>query len=369
MLALALGACNSAEPDPGGDDDDAPDAPDGCDPCAYTPAVTASDFTTLPDFTITSSVADRTLPVLIRYPTDATAPLGVVLWAHGGAWSNNSQNSNEDWSTVLAEAGYAVVHWSTVAPDDDQLAQMCIDAGVTDPTLCDDLSLAPEAGEDDQGDNPFNAIAIARPGDGRTILDALPGFAAQFEGAGIEVDFSRPVVAGWSGGSQVALQLAGATRDLAESLPPWSDPSDVPVAFIALSPQGPGFRGFYAADDGTSWDAVRGATLVVTGDCDEKVANDLTGPIRREAYENMPAGDKRLLYSTLPKSDEAKHATFNLDGLASEDDDVLALTDALISLVVAFTDAHAREDAPAQDWLDRDDVLTMVDGSGEWLSK
>jgi hypothetical protein len=164
------------------------------------------------------------------------------------------------------------------------------------------------------------------------------------------------------------LGLAGAVRPVSVELGNYSNPSDVPDAFLALSPQGPGDSRYFADDTATSWDAVRGPTLVMTGDGDLNPGNDIVGSERRLAFENMPPGDKWLFYST-QDSERINHGTFNLGDLDSADPQIASLNEALVSTALAHLDAHLRDRQQAREWLQTDNVITIVDGAGDWESK
>ncbi|CAN0348348.1 unnamed protein product, partial [Laminaria digitata] len=329
------------------------------------------DIQEIEGLSIPSNLEGRDRPVLIRYPADASGPLPVIIWAHAGSWSSTGHKSHKRWSTLLARAGYAVVHFAVVQPNEEHLGALCDRFGVTDPSACDDRSITGPPPEDpDNFINPFHSITVVRPADGAIITKALPMLSARLEEkSGTSLDVSKTIVAGWSGGAQVSLQMAGATRILAEGIPPHSDPDDSPIAFVGLSPQGPGFSNFFANDGGpTSWDAITRPTMIMTGVGDEKPNNDLTGPDRRAVFTHMPPGDKVLFYSTDP-ADSITHSSFNLDGFDSDNPAAKRLSTALASAMLAFCDAHARDHQPAKDWLASDAAVSLTEGNLDWESK
>lgn len=322
------------------------------------------DGLSLPD-----AIGSRTLPLLVRFAADARQPLPVVIWEHAGGYNPTGHRLGAEWSRTLARAGYLVVHIGHVAPSAQQLVELCRAAGLTLRSECVDLSLQPGGTLDEELDlNIFSSVAVARPADVRQALDALPQLAQRLAALeGITLDARRVAVAGWSGGSQAPTQLAGALRHVSASLPAYRDVDPRPVAFVALSPQGPGYSGYFAPDGGpSSWDAVRGPMLVVTGDSDEKPANTLTGPVRRLAYEHMPAGDKHLWYSHLADPLIA-HGSFNLGALGESDPELLALTDGLAAVVVGFLDAKVKGLPEAQAWLSSDAPAATAPGLIDWL--
>jgi hypothetical protein len=368
------GGADGGDTSPGVDAGEAgPDADAGpgaaCDPCDYVPGEQYTELQEIDGFTVTSPAGGRELPILVRFPADAAGALPVVIWSHGGSWGPNKHLNHEAWSQAFARAGYAVVHWSMIQPTVGQLREICQLAGLQDPAGCDDLSVTGEVDPDtDPDDNPFQTTTITRAEDIKAVLAALPSIKERFARAGVELDVEAPALAGWSAGSQSVLGLAGATRLVADSLPPYSSPSDTPSAFIALSPQGPGHSKFFAGADGSSWDAVRGPALVLTGAGDTKPGNDLDGPTRRRAYELLPPGDKRLFYSTDEESG-VRHSSFNLDDLGDADPRLDGLARALASSALAFTDCHTRGVQAGCDWLETDAALELAGGRAQIESK
>jgi len=355
--------------DDGVADDGMPDQSVGCDPCDYVPADTYAEFTELSGITVPSRPEGRELPVLVRFPTGATGPLPVVIWSHGGSWGSSKEEQHKAWSEALVRSGYAVVHYSMVRPTPEQLQEMCMFVGLMDPTKCEDLSITGGVDEETEPeDSPFSATAIARPEDVKAVLASLTDLRARLMDMGVELDIDAPALAGWSAGSQSTLQLAGAKRLVVEGVDPYSSPEASVSAFLALSPQGPGFSGYFEGADGHSWEDVRGPVMVITGVGDTKSANTLTGPIRRRVYELMPAGDKRLFYST-DAGEGIKHNSFNLDGLGNRDARIDGLARAVRSSGVAFLDCHARGRQEACAWLETDAALQLASGMAEVETK
>jgi len=101
----------------------------------------------------------------LYYPTDATGPLPVILWIHGGGFIGGSKDSRQDYGMTLANAGYLV------ANIDYALAPVQLYPG---PVI--------QANE---------------------ALKFLSGSAAQYGG-----DMERIFVGGDSAGAQIASQLA-----------------------------------------------------------------------------------------------------------------------------------------------------------------
>ncbi|MBL8957869.1 MAG: hypothetical protein JNK82_44250 [Myxococcaceae bacterium] len=306
----------------------------------------------------------RTLPMRVRWSAQAPQPMPIVIWEHGGGYDPDGHRLSSEWSRTFAKAGYFVVHLAHVAPDAAQLTAMCAEVGVTDPAECDDLSLDGMLDEETEA-NVFSSIAVARPTDVRRLLDGLPTLASRvLQQQGVVLDIDRVAVAGWSGGSQAPMQLAGALRTVSASLPAFASPDARPVAFVAISPQGPGYSGFFD----TSWAGARGPLLVVTGEHDEKPANTLTGAVRRLAYDNLPPGQKHLWYSNIDDPGIA-HGSFNLGDQGSTDPELMALSAGLTAVVVGFCDAYVKADPAALSWLAGTGPTAASPGLIEWESR
>jgi len=179
----------------------------------WSPTYAFEDLDSIEGMSVTSPAGGRELPLRLTYPTGATEPLPVVLWAHAGSWSNSLSPKPGDWVRVFASAGYAVIEWPTVRPTEAQLKTMCQDAGLQKASDCKDAGVTgdiPDGQDPVPFENPFNAITIARPADGAAVAESLPTIRDAFAMTGHSLDIDRPIVAGWSGGSQVAVQMAGA---------------------------------------------------------------------------------------------------------------------------------------------------------------
>ena len=346
----------------------APDAgayPCTSDPCRYTSVAEGAAIETL-DFEI-DGFAGRRIPVRVRYSTDAPGPLPVVLWAHAGSWNDGGHTQGAEWSETFARAGYAVVHWATVLPTVDQVRAMCDGVNLPADAECRDLALDRMEG-DEAADNPFNSISIARAQDPIFFLNNLGALAQRIERErGVRLDPTRVAVGGWSGGSQCGVQVAGAARLVADALPPYQVEHPLPKGFLVFSPQSAPGSSFFAEPGGpSSWDAVRGPLLMMTGDGDEKPESDLTGPLRRAVFDLMPPGDKILFYSTL--ADPAVvHTAYNLGQL--DQPSLRPLNAALRDTAVAFLDAYVRENARARAWLDEGHAAEVAGGAADFERK
>jgi hypothetical protein len=331
--------------------------------CRYVSPRAFTDLRELDEPVLPGAIGGRTLPLLIRYAADATGALPVLYWSHGGTYNNTGDQEGARWGRAFARAGYLVIHVGHVAPNRAQLDAICAEVGVP-AAQCIDENIGP--GDEDAAPT-FSSIGVVRPADAARVLDSLGEIATRLATIGVTIDTGRVAVTGWSGGSQDPIAHAGAVRHLG-ALPRYAAPDARPRAFFGLSPQGPPYAGFLATDTVSSWDLVRGPMLIATGDGDEKPDSPMTGPIRRQAWEHMPPGDKWMFYSTIDDP-EITHDDFALSGLMSGDADREALAAGLQSVAIAFLDAYVRDDADARRWLDSDDARVVMSGRVEWLKK
>ena len=162
----------------------------------------------------------------------------------------------------------------------------------------------------------------------------------------------------------------GLTFEPLPGMDPMSLEHPRPAAAIALSPAGAGFGGFYDhGGDDSSWSTMRGPVLVVTGENDVKPDKpELTGAIRRQAFDRMPAdGERHLLYSTLPVG-VGGHGTYNLEDADDADPRVVSLTRAIASSARAFLDASLLGDDDAAEWLASDRARGLA-GEASWENR
>ncbi|MEJ7596674.1 MAG: hypothetical protein WKG01_02090 [Kofleriaceae bacterium] len=359
LLSLVLvAACGTVSEQP---DAPVPDAApvDPCNDldgagCEY--ASPAHPVAMIEGYTVEDPILVRANPILLRYPTDATGPLPIVVWSHGGDFDNNGHHLNDAWGETIAAAGWAVIHVAHTVPDATQIRAMCIHAGV---------SMAECTA------STFQPASVARPRDVIALLDDLPAITARLRDlTGIEIDATRVVVAGWSAGSQAPLVLAGAVRTITPSLTRFAFSDPRPLAAIALSPQGPEFSGFFETATDNSWSAIGKPVLVMTGDNDLNPSNPtLSGGIRRRAFDDLTGGrlDQHLLYSPLPDG-VGGHNTYNLGDAASDDVQLVRLSSALSSTLRAFLDRSIGDPAGAA-YLASDLPARLAGSATEWSSK
>ncbi len=346
------------------------DVPDGAVDCAVTPA--ACEYTGqrlpvacvgcagTPSLSVTDPMTGRVLPILIRYP-QRTGTYPVVVWSHGGGLLNTGHTGNAVWGDTIAAAGYVVVHLAHVNLNPTTAAALCTLAAVP-------MNECRDGTDPSDSEAPF--VTLARPRDVIAVLDELPGLMTRLAGPGRPtLDPSRVVVAGWSGGSRAPSMLFGATRRLTASQTRFTMPDRRPIASVMVSPAGPGFFGYFSEPGGSSYGAMRGPVLVMTGANDVKADTPgLDGSVRRMAFDLQPAdGARRLLFSRLPRG-VGGHDTYDLADLRAPDVRVARLSLALRSTMLAFLDATVRQDAAAAAWLASDQAARLA-GDAEWTRR
>lgn len=277
---------------------------------------------TLDGYNVQDAVHNRTIPIFIRYPAEATGQLPMVLWSHGGGADVNGKYGNVDWGTTLARAGYIVIHLSHVPRTQAERLAQCLEFGVPDLAQCNDL---------------FGALEVDRPRDANAVLADLNGIENAFPQIAGRIDRNRIAVAGHSFGSYTAMTVAGGRVELTPVFNDVSFANPLPKVFMALSPQGPGRFGW--KDD--SWHEVFRPVLTATGLADFTQGED--APSRLIPFERMPAGKKYRFYIN---HTEATHNTFNLNNNARPE-----FGQWLASYGLAFLDANLKNNLSAQAFL------------------
>lgn len=323
--------------------------------CAYSSkqlAIKVHDVDALMD-----PITSRELPLLVRAPAQpGTYP--VVVWGHGGSLNNTGHRLGKTWSELIASQGYIVVHMAHVEFSNAQAITMCELSGLPNAQTC--------------RDNLPQIYTVTRAHDMRALLVHLPTLMASLsQEHGLEADIAHLALAGWSAGSHAPSTLSGATRELAEQTffslrPPQGVTFD---ATIMLSPSGPGHNQYFAHEQSSSWETIRPPTLMATGAHDIKESSpDHTGELRRQSFDYLPAdGSRYMLYSHI-KQGTGGHGTYNLGDVESPDAALSSLSLALQSVVLAFLDAHLRDDPEARAFL-QSTRPSEIAGDAEWLRK
>lgn len=277
------------------------------------------------DGTVEDATHGRTIPVRVRYPMEPAAAglaLPIVVWVHGGNADPDGRNGSQQWSETLVRAGYIAVHFSVMPRNAAQREALWSEFGL-------------DAG---QGSScGFNVVYVDRPRDTIAVLDALPMLGVLIPALANAIDLSRVAVAGHSFGAYTARAVAGARLDLCPTgvgAPAgWAyhdttfrDPR--PLAFVALSPQGPGRFAFFEQ----SFSTLDRPDFMATGAADATPGEAPADRLR--SYELIAPRSKYLLYIDSPR---ATHGSFNLTDPQSNDFDPW-----LESHVLAFLDAFVR---------------------------
>ena len=241
------------------------------------------------------------------------------------------------------------------------------------------LCAAPPLTMDNATCDLFKHLHWDRPHDISAVINELEHLNAAGEFRG-QIDLLRIAVGGHSAGSSGALSVAGALRDFSGTVLDMHDGR--PVAFLALSPQGPGGEGFFDTDfkkPAHSWMSVDRPVLLGTGDGDN-VCHRSAEPgscvgdspyLRRLVFERMPGGNKYQIYvhdadtfHMLFELNTAECAAKNVDqGKCDE------IARWLRSTALAFLDAQLRQNLLAIQWLRSNNIETASGGVAEWLGK
>lgn len=292
----------------------------------------------------------RSLPLVARVPR-LPGPLPVVVWSHGGGFTQGGQLGSDAWGETFARHGYVVIHVGHAPLGAEGARTLCTLASVPENEC------APSEDDDANG-----LVAIGRSYDLKAVLNDLPRLSqVSVNNGGPALDLTRVAVVGWSGGARGPMTLMGAKVKPTASAPLFTNPHALPKAAIFLSPAGPGFGGWYEEAGDNSFDELRGPTLSATGTHDVKPNKpQLTGEIRRRHFDLVPGdGQRWLLYSNLPVG-VGGHSTYHLEDLDSADTRLARFSDALMSTALAFLDASLSDDADAAAWLASDNARVLA---------
>jgi uncharacterized protein (TIGR03437 family) len=248
---------------------------------------------TLDGYTVRDAAHNRSIPILIRYPREATGALPMVLWSHGGGAKTDGHFNNADWGTALARAGYVVIHMSHVPRTAAERTALYNEFGV------------PAS----QQQTAFGVLEVDRPRDAKAVLDDLDAIENRFPEIKGRLNRNAIGVAGHSFGAYTVMTLAGGRVNLVGA-PGHGNDSFVdtrPNAFLALSAQGP--QRFGWKED--SYREVTRPVMFQTGLGD--YSGEEQAPSRVRAHRLLPPGDNHLFFIN---SLDATHDTFNLNNNA-----------------------------------------------------
>jgi predicted dienelactone hydrolase len=211
----------------------------------------------------------RSLPLLMRWP-GGDEPCALVLHSHG---LGGNREGGDAWGRAWQAAGVAVLHLQHPGSDTDVLRSGGMRA-----------LRAAASGEQ----------LLARVADMRFAIDELTRRAQRGEPGWSRLRLDALGASGHSFGAATVLALAG--QDFAVRVPSLVEPRF--KAFLALSPAPGRLQNAFAG--------VRRPMLLATGSLDaDALGRGLSGADRASVYEQLPAGERRLLWL-----DGADHMTF-----------------------------------------------------------
>jgi hypothetical protein len=319
--------------------------PPGCDAdhrelCLYTPA--ASYATAAVETILTDPARNgHIVPIRILYPLGASGPRPVIVWNHGGGVKAPRQSGGYNFGSVeharlFTAAGYVTVLVDRTAargvPTAAQLG-VCRANGAGSPSACQGWYGHHVLGPTN---TPFVVSSLSH-----LLPSQLPGFSGS-------LDLARVVVGGFSGGTELVLNHAGASQ----SWPGLQQASvAVPgaVAFITAAPRGPAYAGFSSGFVETSFRTIGAAPFLflLARNENPKEPSAHGGAARSPAWLDASPGDKLLSWDT---NDSVTHV--NLD-LASCGESPLQAAHCAwnASLTLAFLDSYVAHRQEATDWL------------------
>lgn len=311
------------------------------------------------------------VPFRLRYPVGAGGPLPVIVWNHGGTttrWARRQrgpvrvsagQQSSAAHGVSFARRGYVVIHVGRLPAETLTPSQLqdCAAGGVVARPSAYAAKCAAFVGYRVYGQQnvAFVLAELAR------LQDASPGELP------VPLDLARVVVGGWSGGSAIALGIAGAVQKLRNVR---IDPVPVPgvVAFFASSPRGPewgnftsGFVDEFEAPELHGFSGIDARPfLFVTGRYDVGAEPSAIPLSRPAAFWDSRAGGKYLSWAWQhARPGRPVHGTYDLndcDGLRRP------YCEAFDSLGIAFLDAVVRGRPEAGAWLASDAYRVLTGG-------
>jgi len=287
----------------------------------------------------------RAIPLAVRWSSLAPVPMPVVVLSHGGAeGKTNPRPAMEEWAEVLAGHGYMSVSIAHTPRSDIERIVLTMNLRGTLPQCAE-----------------FKHLGYDRPLDFARVIDELATHPADPPWSG-QADTTRLGYMGHSAGAGSVMMVAGAGREYMPGLGLSFAAHPLPRAFVAMSPQGAGEDGFRS----DSWDGVARPVLMCTGASDGDFPHE-----RRDPYEYMHPGDKHLLWIDHPGAEHTVFAGETDACVQTTGDPTLcdSMQDWLASAVLAFFDAHLREDQAGVDYLAGDALVQVSSGLIELTTK
>jgi hypothetical protein len=298
---------------------------------------------------------NHVVPIRIRYPIGASGPRPVILWNHGGSTRQERPGggynfSSPEHSALFTAAGYVTVLIdrtpARAKPTPDQL-KVCMANEASTPAACQNWYGFHVHGP---RNTPFVVSYLA------TVAPAeLPGFTGT-------LDLARVVVGGFSGGTELVLNHAGAPQHW-----PLLQQASVHVAgvaaFVAAAPRGPDYAGFSAGFDDIAYRSIGEAPFLFLLARNEHPGEQGShgGPARSGSWLNSHAGGKLMSWDT---NDAVTHVNLDLSRCneSAVQADHCAWTGAA---TLAFLDAYVQHVQEAIDWLGSDAHRILTGGSIE----
>jgi predicted dienelactone hydrolase len=306
---------------------------------AYDPlALPADTRAATHDLEVRDAARDRTVPVRVFLPAEASEPCPVVLFSHGlGGSREGSGYLGDHWSrrgyaaVFLQHPGSDTAVWQDVPPA-RRLAAMREAASLANFRL--------------------------RVEDVAAVIDAVGAWHrdADHPLAG-RLDPDRVGMAGHSFGAQTTQAVAGQSYPLVGRR--FTDPRI--KAAVIMSPGTPQGR----RDPADAFAEVAIPWLLMTGTKDTAVIGGQSVESRRAVFPALPEG---RAYELVLHA--AEHSAFTDRALPGDREPRNANHHrAILALSTAFWDAYLRGDADARDWLDGPGPRTVLEADDHWQRK
>ncbi len=280
------------------------------------------------------------VPLLVHYPKGAAGPRPVVIWHHGGNLSARGKTRSAEWGTVLAAAGYVVVHPSRVL--------------LTDPS-----PYRSECSSNGYPTAPGCAQWVSQmrfgPQNTHFLIDHLADLANANPALNGLLDSTKVIVGGHSAGSAAVLANAGGGQQWKTGGPVYREIDTRPIAFLASGPQGPAYAGFSTGFQPDSFKAIDTRPLLLISGFGDETGEPAVA--RTTAFLSARQGAKWLSWDTAPS---AVHETMDIhqcDTPLREDH-----CRWLGALGVAYLDAVVRGRAEAVEWLESGALEVLSSG-------
>jgi dienelactone hydrolase len=212
--------------------------------------------------------------VRVTYPEGA-GPFPVIVWSHG---LGGSKDSYQPLATYWADHGYIVIQPTHA----DSIQKRVADGKLTQSQASQAFSR--------QGMVSSMTNWDQRPKQISAVIDALPGLGQRIPDLKGKIDTTRLAVGGHSFGAHTS-QLVAGTQLFGLVARGRSFEDKRPIAFIWISPQGPG-----AMLRSNSWEGIHRPVLMISGDNDSSPVDGRPASWRKQVWEGLAPGDKYLLW-------------------------------------------------------------------------